>query len=215
MATKKKTEKTTETKTDGVIQLPEIRVRLMNIRIEGDSPLVIHKWSEKAKQEMRDKQMGKPKHKKEAKDPTACYEASMYRLPDGRPGFKSLGFKAAAVAAARFMDGAKMTVLRGAFHIFTGERDDEGNDLVAIDGTPNMREDLVRVGMGTADLRYRAEFFPWAATLPVRFNEAAISKEQLLALFDIAGFGVGIGEYRPDKKGSWGMFHVAGAEVMK
>ncbi len=31
-----------------------------------------------------------------------------------------------------------------------------------------MREDMVRVGMGTADLRYRAEFSKWHAKVLVR-----------------------------------------------
>ena len=39
---------------------------------------------------------------------------------------------------------------------------------VAIIGPdPIMREDMVRVGMGTADIRYRAEFRDWSALLRI------------------------------------------------
>ena len=67
---------------------------------------------------------------------------------------------------------------------------------------------MVRVGMGTADLRYRGAFSSWSTELQVRYNADIISAEQLVHLFNTAGFAVGIGEWRPEKDGSWGMFHV-------
>jgi hypothetical protein len=33
-----------------------------------------------------------------------------------------------------------------------------------------MREDMVRIGMGTADIRYRGEFPEWSVDVPLRFN---------------------------------------------
>jgi len=72
-----------------------------------------------------------------------------------------------------------------------------------------MREDMVRVGMGVADIRYRPQFDPWAAKVRIAFNAAAISPEQIANLLDIAGFGVGVGEWRPEKDGSFGRFHVS------
>ena len=42
--------------------------------------------------------------------------------------------------------------------------------MVRIHGTPEIREDMVRVGMGAADLRYRGEFKEWSVILPIRFN---------------------------------------------
>jgi GntR family transcriptional regulator len=60
-----------------------------------------------------------------------------------------------------------------------------------------MREDMVRVGMGTADIRYRGEFTTWSMDLPIRYNARAVSVEQLVLIFDAGGFGTGIGEWRP------------------
>lgn len=48
MAVKKETE---------VITIPAIDIRTATITIKGDSPLIVHKWSEKAKKMMLDKQM--------------------------------------------------------------------------------------------------------------------------------------------------------------
>lgn len=188
------------------LTIPSLNLGTVLLHIVGDSPLIVHAWSEKAKGEMRDKQMGRAKNKKEPKDPEADYQAAFHRLPDGRPGFPCIGFKAAAVSAARQVDGLKMTFLRGAFHI--------DGELVPIEGEPRMREDMVRIGMGTADIRYRPEFAEWSAVLPVKFNRNAITVEQLVHLFSVAGFAVGIGEWRPERDGPYGRFSVASvAEV--
>ena len=145
--------------------------------------------------------MKKAKTAKDAKDPQRDYEEAFYRLPDGKPGFPTIAFKQAAVSAGgRFSDGLKMTELRGAFFI--------DGELAEINGEPSMREDMVRVGMGTADIRYRPEFKAWKVTLPIKYNADKISLEQLVNLFNLAGFGVGVGEWRPEKDGQYGMFHV-------
>lgn len=189
------------------LHIPAIEIARWNVVIEGDSELITHAWSDKAKKEMLDKQMGVPRAKKEPKDPQRDYEEAFHRLPDGRPGFPSIGFKAAAVSAARQVEGLTMTFLRGAFHI--------DGELIPIEGEPRMREDMVRVGMGTADLRYRPGFPTWRAVLPVRLNKRAMTIEQLVHLFNQAGFSVGIGEWRPERDGAFGMFHVASVQEVK
>jgi hypothetical protein len=192
-------------KKDAVIEVPGIDILRVNVRIVGISELVMHAWSDKAKKQMLDKQMGKAAQKRDTKDPQQDYEEAFYRLPDGRPCFPSIAFKAAIVSAARQVDGLPMTFLRGALHI--------DGEFVLIEGEPRMREDTVRVGNGTADLRYRPGFPEWAATLPIRLNRRALTLEQLLALIDQAGFSVGVGEFRPEKDGAWGMFRVDGVGV--
>lgn len=190
----------------GSLAIPDLNISTVLIRLVGDSPLICHAWSEKAKRQMRDKQMGKATAGKEHKDPNADYEAAFYRLDDGRPGFPCIAFKAAAVSGARQLKDMKMTFLRGAFHI--------DGELVPIEGEPQMREDMVRVGMGTADIRYRPEFPEWSVVLPVKFNRNAITLEQVVGLFNVAGFAVGVGEWRPEKDGPYGRFSVASvAEV--
>jgi len=182
------------------IVLPPLNLQTVEIKVVGDSPLIMHKWSEKAKKEMLDKQMKKAKQGKEAKNPHQDYLDSLYTLPDGGYCFPAVAFKSAAVSACRNVD-MKMTIARGAFHVI--------GEMVKIEGEPRMREDMVRVGMGTADLRYRGEFPEWSAVLTVRYNANMISVEQIANLFNVAGFAVGVGEWRPEKTGSYGMFHVA------
>ena len=195
------------------IEIPEIKLKTMIVRVVGDSPFICHAWSTKAKKMILDKQMKKATSGKEAKDPWMDFCNSLYWLDgmpenpteedvtNGRFGFPSCGFKAAAVDAG-YQQGllAKKTTARGAFHIL--------GDMVEIEGTPEMREDMVRVGMGTADIRYRAEFKEWEAELTIRYNPNVMSAEQIINLINMGGFANGIGDWRPSRDGSFGTFHV-------
>lgn len=183
------------------VELKPLGLGRIVLTIRGKSPLIVHAWSEKARKMMLDKQMKRASTGREAKNPDQDYASSLYpTAEDGSHQFPSIAFKAAAVRAGTDA-GYKMTDLRRAFHI-------EG-DYVKIKGDPQKREDMVRVGMGTADVRYRAEFPEWQADLSITFNTAAISQEQLINLFEVAGFGVGVGEWRPEKNGQYGRFEVA------
>ena len=200
------------------LEIPRLDVQLMEVTIVGDTPLIVHAWSAKAKREMLDKQMKRAKGAKQAKDPRKDFEESMYRLEDGGHGFPSVGFKAAAVEAAMSVSGITKAAARRAFMVLGEDIDVTGayegtlmrQNLVRIEGgPPRMREDMVRVGMGTADLRYRAEYAPWFARVLVRYNAAMLSPEQILNLFNVAGFSTGIGEWRQERDGQYGAFHVA------
>lgn len=196
------------------IEIPEIRVEIFQLKLIGDSPLIMHAWSEKAKKMMLDKQMKKATSGKEAKDPFQDFCDSMYWLTEkpenptmedvlkARYGFPVTAFKAAAVDAG-FQQGilAKKTTARGAFHIM--------GEFAEIEGVPEMREDMVRIGMGTADIRYRGEFKNWSTVLTIRYNPMAMSMAQIINLFNIGGFSNGVGEWRPSKDGAFGTFHVA------
>jgi hypothetical protein len=182
-----------------VVSLPALQLKTIEITLVGDSPLISHRWSEKAKKQMLDKQMKKAKQGKQAKDPQQDYEDSLYKHPDGGYGFPTIAFKAAAVTAAVDADMYK-TQARSSFHV--------DGELVKLDGKPAPREDMVKLSGGVADLRYRAEFKKWSTTFTIKYNSSVISAEQIVNLFNIAGFGVGIGEWRPQKNGSFGRFHV-------
>ena len=202
------------------IIIPAIKIQEFDLNIVGDSPLICHAWSEKAKLMMLQKQQKKATAGKEVRNPMLEYAESLYWLsekPDfstmseqeifdatqtGTFGFPCLSFKAAAIDGA-YQSGAieKKTTARGAMFI-TGE-------FAVLEGKPNIREDMTRIGMGTADLRYRAEFKEWRTRLHITFNSNAISAEQVCNLFSLGGFACGIGDWRPAKDGTFGRFHVA------
>lgn len=209
-----------------VIEIRPIEIKKVTIRIVGDTPLIMHAWSEKAKRMMLEAQMGVAKgKKKDAKNPVDDFIRSMYWLTpmpeDGtmesfeeaiasgaRFGFPVTAFKQAAISAAYRMGWAKDKMsMRGAFFI-----DSDENGMIEIHSdTPEMREDMVKVGMGTADIRYRGEFKNWYADLTISYNaNGQYSLENIVNIINAGGYVCGVGEWRPERDGQNGMFHVAG-----
>lgn len=187
-----------------------------DVRIEGTAPLIVNRFDAKARQMVLDAQMGKAKQRT-AKNPEANYEASLYRLPgDEAYGFPATAFKAAIVDSARYFKGSKITMTDLRQSIFV---QGEGSDLlVPIEGTPKMREDVVRNTTGVIDIRHRGEFWPWSATLTVLWVRNTLAVESLVALIDAAGMG-GVGEWRPaskqSKSGMYGTWQVADDQDVK
>ena len=201
------------------ITIPAINLKFFELTVVGDTPLIVHKFSEKAKRQMLEKQMKVAKTKgHDTKNPTEDFIESLYWLSNqpteytgdafqaaidkgAKFGFPSTAFKAAAVSAGYRAGVMKDKVsTNGAFHIIP--------EFVGIIGTPHMREDMVRIGMGTADIRFRGEFTEWKAVLPITYNASVYSQEQIANLFNLGGFACGIGEWRPEKGGNNGMFHI-------
>lgn len=214
------------TKKTEVIEIRPIEIKKVTVRVVGDTPLIMHAWSEKAKRMMLEAQMGIAKgKKKEVKNPADDFIRSMYWLTpmpeDGtmesfeeaiangaRFGFPVTAFKQAAISAAYRMGWAKDKMsLRGAFYI-----DSDENGMIEIHSdTPEMREDMVKIGMGTADIRYRGEFKNWYADLTISYNaNGQYSLENIVNIINAGGYVCGVGEWRPERDGQYGMFHVAG-----
>lgn len=192
------------------IEIDKIGAQTMRVPIIGTAPLIVHNWSEKAKRQMLDAQQGKKKIK-EVRDPQADYQSSLYRIAtdDGDTyGFPVLAFKAATIGGARFYDkSVTMTMLRQCMFFKGVVTKADPAQLVPIIGEPRMREDVVRVGQGT-DLRYRAEFTNWSATLDITFVTSSLSENSVLSLIDAGGMGVGVGEWRPQRSGEYGTYRV-------
>jgi hypothetical protein len=191
---------------DATIEIHQIAAETLLVPLVGTTPLIVHRFSEKAKRQMLDNMQGR-KSPKQAKDPQAEYEAAFYRLGDGGYGFPSLAFKAATVGGARFYSGVTMTALKQ-FMYLRGEVGDDGRALTRIEGDPIMREDVVTVGRNGSDLRYRPQFSEWRATLEVTYVTSALTRGSVLSLIDAGGMGVGVGEWRPEKDGDFGTYRV-------
>jgi len=192
---------------DATINIQRIEATRIRVPIIGTSPLIVHRFSEKAKRQMLDNMQGR-KSPKEAKDPHAEYEACFYRMKSGTAyGFPCTAFKLATVGAARFYSSVKMTELRQ-FMFFHGEPGEDGLPLVEIHGEPEMREDVVTVGRGGSDLRYRPQFLEWSTTLEVTFVTSALTRDSVLSLIDAGGMGVGVGEWRPERRGEFGTYAI-------
>ena len=212
------------TKKTDLIEIHPLDIQKTKIRIVGDTPLITHAWSDKAKKMMLDAQTGATKTKaKEKRNPFADFIDSMYWL-EGKPeepteeafdeavrngakwGFPVGAIKQAANSAAYRMKWVKNQMeLRGSYFLKT-----EWGDMAEIKGcVPEMREDMVRIGQGSADLRYRGIFKNWYMDFELQYNASgAMSLEQIINCINAGGFACGIGEWRPEKDGDFGTFHI-------
>jgi hypothetical protein len=193
---------------DAQVSISRIGTETLRVPIVGTAPLIVHKFSEKAKRQMLDAMQGR-KTPKQAKDPEADYEAAFYRHDDGGYGFPVIAFKAASVSACRFFGKSMpMTLARQCIFLDAEFSKTDGQKLARIVGTPHMREDVTRVGMGGSDLRYRPEFTEWSTELEITYVKSMLTRESVLSLLDAGGMGVGVGEWRPEKKGDFGTYQI-------
>jgi hypothetical protein len=224
MATKKNAE---------TIVIQPVEKVTAEITIIGDSNLIVHAWSEKAKREMLDAQQGKKSgKKKEYKNPVADFIRSMYwldgtpHIPDGateeeaeqifndaiakgaRFGFPAVAIKKAAVSAAYRQGITKDKVSANGSFWLNGINDVEFVEIES-DEPPVMREDMVRIGLGTADIRYRGEFRNWKCRCRISYLKGGVfSLENIISMINLGGFCCGLGEWRTEKGGISGAFHV-------
>ena len=192
----------------------EVGIRSIELTLRGrqGSPLVIHAFAEKAKQEIRDKQQKKAKKAKEERNPAAEFLAARYVDEKGRECAPITALKKSIITAATAFEDVTKVGLRQA--LFVDSVAEPGAAYVPIelhDGKPAvgvMREDAVTIGINTRGLTYRPEYRQWQLRIRIEFNPRIVSEEQLLALVDQAGWGVGICEGRPERSSAlgWGRF---------
>lgn len=217
------------TKKTELVKITALDIQQVPLRIVGTAPLICHAWSEKAKRQMLEAQTGARKvKKKEAKNPVADFIRSLYWL-EGKPSEEAIeadaekafldavkagarwGFPVGAIkqaansAAYRLGWVANQMALRGAYFLRTND-----GEYAEIKGSvPEMREDMVRVGMGTADIRYRGEFKEWHMDFVLEYNASgSLSLEDIINCISAGGYTVGLGEWRPEKDGASGTFRV-------
>jgi hypothetical protein len=194
--------------TDAQVSINRIGTETLRVPLVGTAPLIVNKFSEKSKRQMLDEFQGR-KNPKQPKDPQAEYEAAFYRLDDKAYGFPVIAFKAAAVSACRFYGKAMpMTLARQCIFLDAEFSKADGQKLARITGEPHMREDVTRVSSGGTDLRYRPEFTEWSTEVEVTYVKSMLTRESVLSLIEAGGMGVGVGEWRPEKKGDFGTFAI-------
>jgi len=221
-AKKKVTKKATKRVAQRNVVVPPPNMQVAVFKIRGDAPLVINAFSEKARQEMHDKQAAgstaKKGKKRDPKDFKKCYQQARHRATAGWDGLPASGFRKACVSACRTV-GFKMTLAKLSIFCIPDGFDKISHDpLVKITkGKPKYFEAAVRNATGVADLRARPLWEPgWEAKVRLRFDADQFTLEDVTNLLVRVGMQVGLCEGRPDSKNScgmgWGTFEVLGAE---
>ncbi len=188
---------------------------------KGVAPLVIHRFSHKVKQQMKEKmETGKAagsKKNREAKATDDLFEESRYTSAEGWDGIHAGAFRAAMISACRLV-GFKMTLAKlSVFVVQDGwDMKEPQIPLVRIHGKGVKQEDMARVETGQPYVTVRAAYHNWSVKLHVRWDGDQFTLDDISNLLARVGMQVGIGEGRPDSKNSagmgWGLFALAGTK---
>jgi|SRR6516164_247514 hypothetical protein len=211
---------TTTEKTERVA-IPAPKFRVIELKVKGSAPFVMHKFSQKARNQIiaTQKAGGQAKGKKvrEPKDFDEVYAGAMHLSPEGWCGVPAGAFRNAMISACRTV-GYKMTHAKlAAFVLADGyDRDDE-TPLVRIYGEPRRHTTYARNDNGSVDIRVRPMWKTWTMMVRIRYDADMFAQEDIYNLMMRVGQQVGIGEGRPDSKNSagmgWGLFDLD-AEVV-
>lgn len=190
------------------IALRELNLKSVTFQIRGTSPLIQHAWSQKGLRELRmtkqERALNKKKNPPTTRDPEAEARAATHTMNDGSYAVPVTAIKAAIISAAHKDLGCEKTAVRKALFLIAAE-----GDLVRLDCCELfIREDIVRIGQGSTDIRYRPQFDEWSVRINAQVDADIVSPDVLANLVQRAGFGCGIGEWRPEKGGDFGRFEL-------
>lgn len=204
-----------EAKKPGTISAPQFAILTVPLKNAPGSPLVVHAFSEKARNVMREAQemgsVGKKNRRKDPKDFDAAYQGARHISRDGWDGVTCATFRNAMISACRLV-GFKMTIGKLSVFIEADGNSTVGTPLVRIYGEPVPFEAAVRNASGVADIRIRPRWDEWTAKLRVRYDREQFSDMDVINLLVRAGAQCGVCEGRPDSSNSfgqgWGLFEI-------
>ena len=197
------------------IKAPNFQTAVFEIK--GVAPLVIHRFSRKTKEEMKQKmETGKAassKKNREAKNTDDSYYESRYISGDGWDGFHAGAIRGALISACRLV-GVTMTLAKLSLFVMPDgwDKHEPQIPLIRIYGEPQKQEDMARVETGQPYVTVRAAYYDWSAKIKIRWDKDQFTAADVSNLLMRVGQQVGICEGRPDSKKSagmgWGLFDV-------
>lgn len=191
----------------GTIELKSLNRRKLTVTVVGDSPLMTNQWSKRTVQKLEDKVTGKgTSGNREARDPAVEMEERIYRDDKGRACIPGMAFKRAMVAAATSI---------GDIRNFSQKKMEQAFQVVGVLIPLRCSDPVMDVAMvsnakdkSKRDVRYRPRFDQWECDITLLYNASVFSAEQIVNILNLSGFAVGVGEHRPECKGSNGMYSV-------
>lgn len=210
--------KKTKKEQEVAVEVPRIEVEEAKITIVGDTPLIVKAFSQKAREELAEKQQKKARITKEGENVWETFINSLHWITTKPYPYTEEGFNLAVESGAKFgfpATGIKQCIASGAYRkklvkdrvtLFSSFHIME--ELCEIKGKLRMREDYTRNPMtGGAIATVRPEFTDWKITFTIRYDKT-FKIEEIMNFANLGGFGVGIGCWRVEKGGNFGMFHV-------
>jgi len=187
-------------------------------RLEGTSPFVQLRFSEKAMNamaaKMKEGSTARSKKIREARDFDQDLKDALHVSTEGWIGIPAGAFRNAMISACKLVGFAMTKAKLSIFVDADGFDCVDGVPLVKLDaGKPESTRMAVRNQTGVADLRVRPMWREWGVDLRVSFDGDQFTVADVTNLLARAGMQVGVGEGRHDSRTSaglgWGCFRVS------
>lgn len=194
---------------------------VVRVRMEGVSPLLLNAMS--AEQLLAIYTKDKAPKTAARPQPREAADARVHRLPDGRPCVPARMLYSALVGAGQFvrLDGKKQistatkTVLPGMLVLTSA-------DMPILDpatGKAAAYETDIQQGRnpngGEAVCVIRPRFDAWQIECEAEVDQSVMPLTLARELFDLAGKRLGLGDFRPQRRGTYGRFAVTKWEPVR
>jgi hypothetical protein len=191
------------------VELTELQTRRFDFCLLGKTPLLMNRFSEKARREMMLPALKKNRAEKSSSlkhDPIQEYRAAAYRNRDSNSNaffhMPTGAFHKAIGQAAIDIPGQAKSVMLRLTSI--------SSINVDLFGIPTLHISMTRSGGMNAvpDMRTRPCFREWACVVSFEVVSTLVSQRQITLLLGAAGNICGVGDWRPQKGGSYGKFEI-------
>ncbi len=179
------------------------------VEITGVSPLICNAFHDEAAQAATNGTRGSSAAADRG-TPREIAEKKLYRCPDGTPGIPQPNMLRSLVDGGQFHKIGKTQVTTTARSMMFSCVDVRGVMLPIIHKQPwriDIRPVVIPATKGRI-LAYRPCFDDWAVEFEIELDTTQMSEKLLRAIVDDAGSRIGLGDFRPARKGPFGRYCV-------
>lgn len=189
-----------------MINVKPIQIETVTLKIKGVSPYLPEPMDE-AVLEMYNKKKANQTYKKDIIPEEEKVKHKYYFTEDGKKGILARAFYKSMIKASTYLigkgDGGMRNVKEGVSII--------GDEVLSM----KYSKEKVLTHWGRTSGRTRSPrkimrnaFYDWECELVIQYNAEHLSPDQIYNILNWAGFHIGVGGFRKENTGTFGMFKV-------
>jgi hypothetical protein len=189
------------------INIKPLRLGNIKLKVVGDSPYMPEPM-DMAVLDRYDQKKSKQSYTKDSISEADKVKEKYYYTEDGKIGIPSRAFYNSMIRASSYLfekrDGGMRNIKEGILV--------KGDILPIKFSHEAVLKHWGRTAGQTGAPRkiLRNALYNWEVTIEITYNEDLLSPEQIFNILNWAGFHIGVGAFRKENTGNYGMFHADG-----
>ncbi|MCK9429537.1 MAG: hypothetical protein M0R17_05995 [Candidatus Omnitrophica bacterium] len=187
------------------VNLKVLDIGVLKLKIVGTSPYMPEPMDMEVL-EKYNKIKSKQNYKKDDISEEEKVKVKYYYTDDGKYGIPARAFYNAMIRASSYLFDIKQGGMRNVKEGVTIKGDiipiefKEQKVLTHWGRTSGMKKSPMKI--------MRNAFYDWSVELEIEYNKENLSAEQIVNVLNWAGFHIGVGSFRKEKTGNFGLFRV-------